>query len=92
MKKILLVVLLALSLNAGGIICEDSQERAVKHHQLMIFASERKDYYFMGKENDLAIKYLERAIASCGYNENENRVAAEFRDALLNISKTLKKL
>ena len=92
MKKLVLIVLLALSLKAGSIICEDSQERTMKHHQLMVFASERRDYYSMAEENGLVIKYLERAIASCNYDENENQVANKFRDALLNIKETFKKL
>ena len=92
MKKIILVVLLALSLSAGGIICTDSKERFVKHHQLLLFASEREDYYTMSTECYLSIKYIERAIASCDQNEKEAKLAAKLRSELIRFSKMLKKL
>ena len=92
MKKILLVVLLALSLNAGGVICTDSQERFAKHHKLLMFASEREDYYSMKTENNFAIKYIERAIASCDYSVKEAKLAAELRSELVRFGKILEKL
>ena len=92
MKKILLVMLLALSLNASGIICQDSQERFTKHHQLMMFASEREDYYSLKVENNLALKYIERAIASCDYSGEEKEVATKLRSALIQYGKLLKDL
>jgi hypothetical protein len=92
MKKILLVVLLALSLNAEGIMCLDSEDRFTKHQQLLAFASEREDYYSMKVENNLALKYIERAIASCDYYGEEKEVAAKLRSALMKLNKTLEKL
>lgn len=92
MKKILLVVLLALSLNAGNVICEEAQKSFAKHHQLLLFASEREDLYDMKVENGFAIKYIERAIASCNHGGKEAKLAAKLRSELIRFGKILKKL
>ena len=91
-KIFLLIGLLSFSLNAGNIICEDAQERVQKHLKLSSSAFERKDYHSMNEENDLTIKYIERAIASCDHNKKEDEVATKFRDSLLQRKETLKKI
>ena len=58
---------MAISLSAG-VICEDSQERYVKYSDALEMSIERDDSYDSKFNCKQAIKYVERALSSCGRN------------------------
>jgi len=91
MKKIVLVVLLALSLQAGSILCEDAHSRVLKYNKLFIFAAERNDKLDMELNVDMLILYTEKALAECGDGWRFEKATSELRRAMIDFSEELKK-
>lgn len=87
MKKVILILLIAFSLNASNVMCEDSTKRFNKYVKLVQFALERKDYVALDTNLYMEIRYAEKALASCGDDwEHKDRVL-EIRKAAIEVMK-----
>lgn len=90
MKKILLVVLLALSLHAEVDFCKDAFNRYLKYDDAFVMALERVDVPELKKNNTLRLKYIEKTISTCGRKWHGRESAIEIRKSVIKISNYLK--
>ena len=86
MKKIILVVLLALGLQGSAVGCQESAKLGLKHNKLIIRALKREDMFAYKVQMSLAIKWLDRALVECPANWTGRRTATSLRDYLLELS------
>jgi len=92
MKKVILVVLLALSLQGSEFLCKDAHNRAYKHHKAYNFAFERMDKREMITQNKMEIYYAEKALVECGEGWHLYGEWVQWRLDLIEVGKKLKKL
>ena len=83
MKKILLVVLLALSLHGGEVACQESFKISMTHNVLIVAAIERGDVVARNREIKLTLKWLDRTLAECPADWIPRKTATDLRDFLL---------
>lgn len=87
MKKNILVVLLALSLQGGEIACQEAHKISSKHAMMVSAAMTRKDRHDYGKQIDLTLKWLDRALAECHPAWYARERANDLRDYMLKLKK-----
>ena len=92
MKKVILLLLVALSLSASEFMCKDSFNRYSKHQELFDFAYERGDVLQMKVSNQMSIMYIEKTIATCGGDWKGRDAALRIRENARAISEHLKRL
>ena len=85
MKKLFLVFVLVVGLNASSFICDDSVKRIKKYNVLFSFAHEENNIREMVFTNNQRLSYAGKAIANCDSEKYSI-------DALSNLRKSYLKL
>jgi len=91
MKKLLLVVLLALSLQGSSIMCEDAFERVQKYNKALSFAAESNDMFQIKVNIKMVILYAEKALVECGDDWKFKDATMNLRKGMINLSKKLER-
>lgn len=87
MKKVILVVLLALSLHGGEIACQEAHKNGIKHGMMVHAAITREDRHDYGVQLGLTIKWLDRALAECHIAWYGRQTAIDMRSYMLKLKR-----
>lgn len=83
MKKIILVVLLALSLSGDSFLCKESFKSLREHQALLQYSIDRKDANDIKNNMANVIRYSEFAIVDCGEDWELRSLTIKLREALV---------
>lgn len=90
MKKVILLMLLAFSLSAEELMCDDAYERFVKYSQQFDFAFERNDLRVALIASGQRLFYIEKIITACGVHWKHREQALVVRESVLDVDNTLR--
>lgn len=85
MKKIILVVLLALGLNGSEVACKMAENFSTKHAKLIVYAVEREDWSDYEVQIDLTLKWVDRALVECAADWSGRKEGEKVRATLLRL-------
>lgn len=89
MKKLLLIVLLALNVFGGEVMCDDAYERFLKYNEQFAFAYERKDLIASYVASGQRVFYIEKTITSCGRDWKHREQALIVRKSIVDVHNTI---
>jgi len=89
--KTIILILIALSLNASSITCDMARDTYKKNYQYLKFAKDKKNYFETKWYVNKTIGSIERVMVECQLTKEQLSNANSQRDQLLKISKQIKR-
>lgn len=88
MEKLIISVLMALSLNASGVLCQMATDNYLKNYKYLQFAYESKSAFKIKWKAGNTLNSLERVMVECDLNATQTQEAQKQREQLLKITKS----
>ena len=76
MKKVILVLMFVVGLNASESACDYSYDNYLKYNELFNMAFERKDFSTMRIYSSMRIYYIETSIVECSHKSYVSKLKA----------------